>query len=206
MGRKYLAVGRTAMEPGRRGRRSGLMPVSRTLLAPLVIALNAVTAAAQDDPILASRAAYQEAVRAYQAHDVPAFLAHARDAERLRPDHGGVIYTLASAYALSGDTVEALAMLRRFAALGYFANVSADTDLALLRPLGGFMAVRQALAKNAEPVVRASRAFTLPERDLLTEGIAYDRSRAPSSSAVCITGRSSGLTTRAASRCWHPRR
>ncbi|MGN6393092.1 MAG: hypothetical protein ACTHM9_12730 [Gemmatimonadales bacterium] len=150
------------------------MPVSRTLLAPLVIALNAVTAAAQNDPILASRAAYQEAVRAYQAHDVPAFLAHARDAERLRPDHGGVIYTLASAYALSGDTVEALAMLRRFAALGYFANVAADTDLAPLRPLGGFMAVRQALAKNAEPVVRASRAFTLPERDLLTEGIAYD--------------------------------
>lgn len=150
------------------------MPPSRALLLPCLMAVVAAPAAAQDDPILGSRVAYQEAVRAYQHHDVPAFLTHAREAERLRPDHGGVIYTVASAYALSGDTTGALAMLRRFAALGYVADIAADSDLASLRSLAGFAAVRRTLAKNAEPIVRASRAFTLPERDLLTEGIAYD--------------------------------
>ena len=68
--------------------------------------------------MLASRAAYQQAVKAYEAHDVPAFLAHARDAQRLRPDHGGVTYALASACAMSGDTAGAFAMLRRFARAG----------------------------------------------------------------------------------------
>jgi len=144
------------------------------ILPALVALLAADPAAAQQDPILASRAAYQEAVRAYEAHDVPAFLAHAREAERLRPDHGGVIYALASACALSGDTAGALAALRRFAALGYTADVAADSDFTPLRELPAFAAVGRSLATNAEPVVRSRRAFTLPERDLLTEGIAWD--------------------------------
>jgi sugar lactone lactonase YvrE len=141
------------------------------LLLPWVIPQ---PAAAQDDPVLASRAAFQMAVKAYEARDVPAFLAHAREAERLRPDHGGVIYTLASACALSGDTAGAFAMLRRFAKLGYTADVSADSDFAQVRSLPAFDAVRRSLARNAEPVMRSQPAFTLPERDLLTEGIAYD--------------------------------
>src|SRR5689334_21579798 len=138
MGTKYLAAGRTAMEPAPERRRSALMPQSPALLVSLLVTLVAAPGAAQADPILASRAAYQDAVRAYQARDLPAFLVHARDAERLRPDHGGVIYALASAYALTGDTAGALGMLRRFAALGYSADVAADSDLASLRPLGGF--------------------------------------------------------------------
>jgi sugar lactone lactonase YvrE len=131
-------------------------------------------AAAQDDPVLASRAAYQQAVKAYEAHDVPAFLARAREAQRLRPDHGGVTYALASACAMSGDTAGAFAMLRRFARLGYTADIMADSDLAPLRSLPAFEVVRRSLARNAEPVMRSQAAFTLPERDLLTEGIAWD--------------------------------
>jgi sugar lactone lactonase YvrE len=162
------------MEPRRTGRRRGFM--LRHLLGP-ALALGWVAprpAIAQDDPVLASRAAYQQAVKAYEAHDVPAFLAHARDAQRLRPDHGGVTYALASACAMSGDTAGAFAMLRRFARLGYTADVMADSDLAPLRSLPPFEAIRRTLARNAEPVMRSQAAFTLPERDLLTEGIAYD--------------------------------
>ena len=169
------------MEPGFPRGRSGLMPATRAVVPPFPIILSALvavlaagSATAQQDPILASRAAYQEAVRAYEARDVPTFLEHAREAERLRPDHGGVIYALASACALSGDTAGALAALRRFAALGYTADVAADSDFARLRELPAFAAVRQSLARNAEPVLRSAQAFTLSERDLLTEGIAWD--------------------------------
>jgi sugar lactone lactonase YvrE len=162
------------MEPGCRGRRSGLMPRSFLWSALALACATPARAAAQDDPVLASRAAYQQAVKAYEAHDVPAFLAHAREAQRLRPDHGGVTYALASAFAMSGDTAGAFAMLRRFALLGYTADVMADSDLASLRSLKAFDVIRQSLARNAEPVMRSQPAFTLPERDLLTEGLAYD--------------------------------
>jgi sugar lactone lactonase YvrE len=162
------------MEPHHAGRRNGFM--LRHLLGPaLALALVAPRPAiAQDDPVLASRAAYQQAVKAYEAHDVSAFLAHARDAQRLRPDHGGVTYALASACAMSGDTAGAFAMLRRFARLGYTADIMADSDLVHLRSQPAFEAIRRELARNAEPVMRSQAAFTLPERDLLTEGIAYD--------------------------------
>jgi sugar lactone lactonase YvrE len=150
------------------------MPRTFLWLALALACLTATPARAQDDPVLASRAAYQLAVKAYEAHDVPAFLAHAREAQRLRPDHGGVTYALASACALSGDTAGAFAMLRRFARLGYTADVAADSDFARLRSLPAFEVIRRSLARNAEPVMRSQAAFTLAERDLLTEGIAYD--------------------------------
>src|SRR6476469_1879495 len=169
MRRKYLAQGLPAMEPGRWGRRSALMPRSFLLMTLALVWVAPVPARAQDDSVLASRAAYQQAVTAYEAHDVPAFLAHAREAQRLRPDHGGVTYALASAFAMSGDTAGAFAMLRRFALLGYTADVMADSDLASLRSLKAFDVIRQSLARNAEPVMRSQPAFTLPERDLLTE-------------------------------------
>lgn len=162
------------MEPDPAAGRSGLMP--RPFLWPALALLwvTATPAHAQDDPVLASRAAYQLAVKAYEAHDVPAFLAHAREAQRLRPDHGGVTYALASASALSGDTAGAFTMLRRFAKLGYTADVMADSDFARLRSLPAFAAIRRSLARNVEPVMRSQAAFTLAEHDLLTEGIAYD--------------------------------
>ena len=89
------------------------------------------------------------------------------------------MYTLASAYALSGDSARALASLQRFAALGYFADAAADSDFARLRITPRFAEVRRALEANRRPVVRSTAAFTLPQRDLLTEGVAYDpRTRA----------------------------
>ena len=105
------------MEPRRRGRRNGVM--LRRLLGP-ALALACATprpAIAQDDPVLASRAAYQQAVKAYEAHDVPAFLAHARDAQRLRPDHGGMTYALACADAMTGDTAGAIRAYRHYLVL-----------------------------------------------------------------------------------------
>src|SRR6185437_11074505 len=157
MGRKYLAARPRAMEAasGPVEPRPGT-PRSRDMprhLAVLVLALASAPASravAQDDPVLASRAAYQEAVRAYGAHDTSAFLRFARQAQRLRPTHGAAIYNLACAYAMTGDT-------------------AGDSDLAPLRGAPGFDRVRLAVARNAAPLARARAAFTLPERDLLTE-------------------------------------
>ena len=90
------------------------------LLAAL--ALFPAAGRAQSDPVTDSRAHYRQAVQAYEAHDLPAFLEHARQAQLLRPTHGGALYALASAYAMNGDQADALAMLERFALLGYTAD------------------------------------------------------------------------------------
>jgi sugar lactone lactonase YvrE len=150
------------------------MPRHITALTLALLGATAARAVAQDDPVLASRAAYQQAVRAYRAHDVPAFLRYASEAHRLRPDHGASTYAFASACAMAGDTGAALGALRGFAALGYTADVAADSDLVPLRGLPAFDSIRAALGRNATPLVRGTPAFTLPEKDLLTEGIAYD--------------------------------
>ena len=145
-----------------------------TALLLLVPALASAQAPAASDPIADSRAHYRQAVQAYQARDYPAFLDHARRAQALRPAHGGVTYALASAYALTGDTAAALAALRRFGAMGYAAEVAADSDFAALRGNPALADIERRLLQNREPLVRGAAAFELPERDLLAEGVAYD--------------------------------
>jgi thioredoxin-like negative regulator of GroEL len=129
---------------------------SAGLLLLLCPASGLAQAPAGGDPITDSRAHYREAVRAYQAKDFAAFLEHARQAQALRPTHGGVTYALASAYALTGDTAAALSSLRRYAAMGYTADLAA----ARLRraPAKPALAdVERRLAGNRAPLVRARR-------------------------------------------------
>ncbi len=132
------------------------------------------TAAAQTDPVAESRAHYRAAVRAYESRDLPAFLEHAREAQALRPAHGGVTYALASAYALTGDATGAIQTLRHFAALGYSADLSADSDFVRLRDRDAYSEVVSRLEQNRQPKVASAVAFETQERELLTEGIARD--------------------------------
>ena len=147
------------------------MTMFRVLL--LAAALPALLQA-QGDPVAESRAHYRAAVRAYESRDLPAFLDHARQAQALRPAHGGVTYALASAYALTGDTAGAIATLRHFAVLGYSADLATDSDFVRLRGNEAYAEVTRRLEQNRQPVSPSSVAFEVPERELLTEGIAYD--------------------------------
>ena len=146
-------------------------PIRASLFAALV---PAAVATAQADPVAESRAHYRAAVRAYEARDLPAYLDHARQAQALRPAHGGVTYALASAYALTGDTAGAMATLRHFALLGYSADIAADSDFATLRDTEAYAELSRRLARNRAPVAVSQTALRLPRRDLLVEGIAHD--------------------------------
>jgi sugar lactone lactonase YvrE len=148
------------------------MNIARLLL--LAALAPTAVAGAQSDPVAESRAHYRAAVQAYKAGDLQAFLEHAREAQALRPAHGGVTYALASAFALIGDTAGAFATLRHFAVLGYSADLAADSDFVRLRGNEQYAELARRLERNGEPVVVSRVAFELPERDLLTEGIAHD--------------------------------
>ena len=140
----------------------------------LLAALAPAAAAAQNDPVLESRAEFRAAAAAYDARDWAGYLAHARRAQALRPEHGGVTLALASALARSGDTSGALRALDRFARRGYTADLRSDSDFVSVRAAPGWPGIAARLEANARPIVRSRTAFTLEERGLLAEGIAYD--------------------------------
>ena len=148
--------------------------MSRIALLVLLAALAPAAATAQTDPILESRAEFRAAATAYEARDWHAYLAHATRAQALRPEHGGVTLALASARALSGDTAGAIAALTGYAARGYTADIAADSDFAAVRASPDWPALAARLARNAEPIARSTPAFTIAERGLLAEGIAWD--------------------------------
>ena len=142
----------------------------------LIAALPAV-APAQSDPVVESRQHFRAAVEAYEAGDRAAYLEHAREAQALRPAHGGVTWALASALALNGDSAGAFRALGHFAALGYSGDLAADSDFAGLRGSEAYAELTRRLEDNRTPVVASRVAFELPEADLLTEGIAHDSAR-----------------------------
>jgi hypothetical protein len=112
---------------------------------------------------------------AHQADDRPDFLAHARAAAQAAPAHPVAPYNLACALALVGQPVEAAAELDRLSAAGVAFDLDHDRDFDPIRQAPAFVAARERLeAVRARRIETSRVAFTLPDRDLLTEGIAYD--------------------------------
>jgi len=91
----------------------------------------------------------------------------------LMPGNPRIAYNLAASEAKLGNPAAALAGLRNLAGMGLVFDFAADKDFASLREKSEFAAV---LKRNDEkkPVTHSTPAFTLAERDLIPEDIAYD--------------------------------
>ncbi len=126
------------------------------------------------DPVALSREHYRAAVRAYRAHDFAAFRDEMRASARLRPDHPGLQYNLAAAYALTAAADSALAALGRFAVLGAGSDPAADSSFAALWPDPRFRAAAARIARNREPVGTVDTVFTFPVHDLIAESVVRD--------------------------------
>jgi len=90
------------------------------------------------------------------------------------PGEPEVSYALAKALALSGDSAGAIRMLGRVVAMGYGAGAATDPAFASLTGLAGFRALAPKIAENEKPIVASAPSFTIPEPDLIPEGIAWD--------------------------------
>ena len=93
------------------------------------------------------------------------------------PGEPEVLYALAKALALSGDSAGALRMLGRVVAMGCGVDAPGDPAFASLAALPAFQALLPKIAENGKPVGSAAPAFTIPEADLIPEGIAWDPGR-----------------------------
>ncbi len=128
------------------------------------------------DPVTDSRKLQREALEAYKAKDYATFLAKIRGASDLRPDHPTLLYYLAGAYTMNGRNDEALSTLERVGRMGMVYEIAKEADFEPLRTDKRFEGVVEAFKKNAQPIGKASRAFTTV-MGLITEGLAYDGQR-----------------------------
>ena len=67
-----------------------------------------------------------------------------------------------------------MALLRQIAEMGIYFRAAADPDLVALNSLDEFQTILKKMDENRNPVAKSERVFALSERDLLTEGVAYD--------------------------------
>jgi hypothetical protein len=137
----------------------------------LLLCLTLAAAVAGDDVVSVSRAARE----AHQAKDWAAYLANAKKLDALRPNHPRVLYNLAGAYALNGETDAAIATLERVAATGLVYPAATDTDFDAIRDDERFADVLESFARNGREVGNATVAFTLESvKGAIPEGIALD--------------------------------
>lgn len=116
----------------------------------------------------------QTAAEAFKNKDFPAFLANMRQAEIRRPNHPRLIYNLAKALALNAETSKAVELMRRLAAMGMTTRFENDQEFLAKLDAETIEQISQLFAKNRQPLNRAERAFSLPEKDLMTESVAFD--------------------------------
>ncbi len=120
----------------------------------------------------------QKAIDEYKAKNYPAFLENAERAVQTGPfRHPWLMYHLARAYSLNGKTFEASKLLNELADMGLGTDSAENDDFRSLRSTAEWADLSKRLAAVKSSLVRSQTAFTIPEPDLLPEGIAYDPKR-----------------------------
>jgi hypothetical protein len=116
----------------------------------------------------------QQARKAYEEKNYAAYLENMSLAAQLRPGNPTLLYNLAGAHALVGNRREALSELARVAEMGLIYRAEMDEDFNSIRDTDEFKKILKRFEANKAPVGRSSTAFTIPEKGLITEGVAYD--------------------------------
>lgn len=151
----------------------------RVVVAGLLFALVSPTsrAGAQERALLEEAVAKARA--AHDAHDVQGFREWSRKVVELAPRSTRGLYNLACAQALGGDAAAAAGILDRLTAMGVASDAARDPDFDPIRPSAELEAALGRARALESRVGSSEVAFTLPEKDLITEGVAYDpKSRA----------------------------
>src|SRR5690349_1273364 len=111
---------------------------------------------------------------AYQEKNYTSFLANMQLAADLRVNHPRLMYELAAAYALNGKSNEAISLLKRATDMGLVFPIATDHDFDSVRSLPEFAAILKEIAQNRLPKISSVPAFTVHEKGLVPESIAYN--------------------------------
>lgn len=143
----------------------------------LVVAFALMTqhrATANDDPPKTSRYYRQQAAAAYRSKDYALAIDNLKKALELIPDHPTLFYNIAAISALQGKKSDAIAGLTKVAAMGLALHPEKDDDFESIKDSEEFKTVLRKFESNRAPVINSTTAFTIHEKGLITEGLAYD--------------------------------
>ena len=123
-----------------------------------------------------SAALVKEAREAYDKGDRETFRKNYEELVRRRPGDVYLLYNLACGQALTGQTEAAQRTLAEIAAHRAWSDLDADDDFTAIRQTEGYKKAKASLdAVRSDRVSSgASRAFVIPEKGLVPEGVAYD--------------------------------
>ncbi len=116
----------------------------------------------------------RQARQAYQAKDYSAYFTAMQAVVQLRPDNPNLKYNFAGANALAGKNDEALRLLSQLAEMGLVYDAAADEDFTSIKALEAYKNILKKFDQNKTPNGFSTVAFKLPEKDLITESVAYD--------------------------------
>lgn len=102
---------------------------------------------------------------------------HFESALVYRPNHPGLVFTLAQVRASQGNAGEALAWLNHYAAMGFTADLDAIEEFTKLKSQPGFADVNKLLMQNARPIGNPVTTIKSNDHLLLTESLAHDPSK-----------------------------
>jgi hypothetical protein len=152
------------------GFRALALIIAAAVLKPVAASESAIN----EEPPKTARYYRQQAAAAYKNKDYPTALANLNKAKELIPDHPTLFYNIAAIFALQGKGAEAIASLSKIADMGIALRPEKDPDFGSIKDNAEFKSILNRFDKNRLPVVRSSTAFTVHERGLITEGLAYD--------------------------------
>lgn len=153
------------------------MSIRLTTIALLALGIAGMTSAlavSNDDPPKTSRYYRQQAAAAYKAKDYAGAIDNLKKALELIPDHPTLFYNIAAISALQGKKSDAIAGLTKIAAMGLALHPEKDGDFDSIKESEEFKTVLRKFESNKAPVINSTTAFTIHEKGLITEGLAYD--------------------------------
>lgn len=116
----------------------------------------------------------RESMAAYRGGDFELLAIKNDSALALRPWHPTLLYNRAAARALVFDTAGAVSALSQLADWGLSFDPRKDGDFEALLGAPAFEATRDRLLRNAETRGNAEIAFSLPDEEMIPEGLVYD--------------------------------
>ncbi|MDH4272033.1 MAG: hypothetical protein OEW18_08665 [Candidatus Aminicenantes bacterium] len=149
------------------------MPMPRLLMSCLCFVLSIVQVQAQETALARYQKFRQAAVQAQRKGEYGLALENYLRLLDLVPDKPDINYQVAVTQARLGDAQKATAYLKKAFSLGYPLD-KLDESFAPLQGWSGFQEILEMFEARKRPVQNSRVAFTIPERDLLPEGIAHD--------------------------------
>ncbi|MCP5046308.1 MAG: hypothetical protein GY940_03995 [bacterium] len=117
---------------------------------------------------------YKTAMDAYQSKDFSIYLESFKTLDRLRPNHPVIMYNLAAGYSLNKQAPEAILYLKKLILIDANPKIADDKDFEPLRQTPAFKALLQEIKRIRTPISNSRPAFTVKDRGLHPESVAYD--------------------------------